>query len=174
MFFVEKCDLPEHSLLSAYRDVGAYTDCYATNVAPGISLVDFIRAFYTSVPFKVERTILNWAVSKPSTDEEAGLLAEAKVDRFAAWNVEARQNDQILLADFRGQTRSWLMCERRVSSGVESTRLYFGSAIVPHGPGGSGESRIGRIYSLLMPFHKLYSQVLLSSAKSRLSAESCE
>ena len=169
MFSVEKCDLPEKSLLSEYRNDGAYTDCYTTDVDRKISQIEYVRAFYTTIPFKVERAILKWAVSKPSTDEEACLLAEAKVETFAAWNVEARRDDQILLSDYRGRTRSWLMSEPS-SNGVEDlTRLYFGSAVVPIRLKETGELRMGRTFGVLLQFHKLYSQVLLSSAKSRLS-----
>ena len=111
MLSVERCDLPKNSLLSEYRNNGVYTDCYAMDIDRKISQIEYIRAFYTTVPFKVERTILKWAVSKPSTDEDACLLAEAKVQTFAAWDVEARRDDQILLTDYRGRTRSWLMSE---------------------------------------------------------------
>ncbi len=170
MFSVERCDLPENSLLAEYRDSGAYTDCYFAEVGRKVSQFEFIRAFYTTVPFKVERMLLKWAVSKPSTDEEACLLAEARVQTFAAWGVEARRDDQILLADYRGRTRSWLMSERISGKAQESTRLYFGSAVVPTQTNETEGRRIGKSFSALLWFHKLYSQVLLSSAKLRLSS----
>ncbi len=170
MFSVERCDLPENSLLSEYRNSGAFTDCYGTEVDRRISQIEYIRAFYTTIPFKVERTILKWAVSKPSSDEEACLLAEAKVETFAAWNVEARRDDQILLSDHRGRTRSWLMSEPSSRNAGESTRLYFGSAVVPIRTRESEDLRMGKTFSVLLQFHKMYSQVLLSSARHRLSA----
>jgi hypothetical protein len=170
VFSVQRCDLPEISLLSEYRRSGAYTDCYAAEVGKKISQIEYIRAFYTTVPFKIERTILKWAVSKPSTDEEACLLAEARVETFAAWNVEARRDDQILLADYRGRTRSWLMSEHLSRKSHDSTRLYFGSAVVPIDDKKTRERPMGNAFSVLLQFHKLYSQVLLSSAKFRLSS----
>ena len=169
MLSVERCDLPENSLLSEYRNNGAYTDCYATDIDRKISQIEYIRAFYTTVPFKVERTILKWAVSKPSTDEEVCLLAEAKVETFAAWDVEARRDDQILLSDYRRRTRSWLMSEPSSSKDGDSTRLYFGSAVVPIRIKETEELRMGKTFSVLLQFHRLYSQVLLSSARSQLS-----
>lgn len=170
MFSVVRCDLPENSLLSEYRDRGAYTDCYATEVDREVSQIDYIQAFYTTVPFRVERTILKWAVSKPSTDEEASLLAKGDVEAFAAWDVEARRNDQILLSDYRGRTRSWLMSEPLSSNAKDSTRLYFGSAVVPVRAKNTDELRMGKTFSILLEFHKLYSKLLLSSAKRRLSS----
>ena len=170
MLSVEKCDLPDNSLLAVYRKDGVYTDCYAIDVNKKISQIEYIRAFYTTVLFKVERMILKWTISKPSTDEEASLLAEAKVETFAAWDVEARRDDQILLSDYRGRTRSWLMSVPSSSKYGDSTRLYFGSAVVPIRIKKNEELRMGRTFSVLLQFHNLYSQVLLSSAKSRLSA----
>lgn len=172
MFSVVRCDLPKNSLLSEYRSNGVYTDCYTALVDKKISQIEYIRAFYTTVPFRVERTILKWAISKPSTDEDVRLLAEGKVETFAAWNVEARRDDQILLSDFRGQTRSWLMSKSSSSNGGDSTRLYFGSAVVPIRAKQTEERRKRNVYSILLQFHKLYSQILLSSAKSRLSSGS--
>ena len=171
MFSIEKCDLPKNSLLSEYRNYGAYTDCYATDVDRKVSQIEYISAFYTTVPFKVERTILKWAVSKPSTDEEACLLAKAEVETFAAWDVEARRDDQILLSDYRGRTRSWLMSEPSSSITGDSTRLYFGSAVNPNRVKETEDLRMGKTFSVLLRFHKLYSQVLLSSTKSRLSSQ---
>lgn len=157
-------ELPEKALLQRYRESGAYTDCYFVDIDRGVSLADYIRAFYTTVPFKTERLILKWAVSKPSTDDEASLLAEAKIERYAAWYVEARGANQILLSDYSDRTRSWLMAK---SSG-SATRLYFGSAVVPKLNPETQERRMGRRFSLLLAFHRLYSQVLLSSARRRL------
>lgn len=170
MFSVVRCDLPGNSLLSKYRDNGVYTDCYTTIVDKNISQVDYIQAFYTTVPFRIERTILRWAISKPSTDEDVRLLAEAKAETFAAWNVEARGDDQILLSDYRGRTRSWLMSETSSSNDGNSTRLYFGSAVVPIRVRQTEGRRKRNAFSVLLRFHKLYSQVLLSSAKSQLSS----
>lgn len=165
---VERCNLPENSLLAVYRIDGAYTDCYATEVDKKISQIEYVRAFYTTALFKVERKILQWAVSKPSTDEEACLLAEASVEKFAAWDVEARRDDQILLSDYRRRTRSWLMSEPSWSKDGDATRLYFGSAVVPIRKQESGEMRMGNTFSFLLSFHRLYAQALLLSAKSRL------
>ncbi len=118
----------------------------------------------------MERMILKWAASKPSTDAEADLLAEARLGAFAAWDVEARRDDQILLSDYRGRTRSWLMSEPLTGNTGNSTRLYFGSAVIPTRGKKTNELRMAKSFSVLLQFHRLYSQVLLSSARSRLSS----
>ena len=155
-------------MLSRYRESGDYTDCYVADVDRVVSHAEYIRAFYTTLPFKTERLILKWAVSKPSTDEDASLLAEGKIDRFAAWYVEERAENQLLLSDFRERTRSWLMTE--ASNG--STRLYFGSAVIKERNPETQERRMGKIFGLLLGFHRLYSRFLLSSARRRLQRAS--
>jgi hypothetical protein len=157
---VVACELPHAALLGRYADGRAYTDCYATDIAASVSHAEYVEAFYTTAVFKLERLILAWVVSKPSTDEEARRLGRGGVDRFAAWSVEARAPDQLLLCDYQHRTRSWLMTARS-PSGREGTRLYFGSAVVARG---------GRPGKLTLGFHKLYSRVLLRAARSRLLA----
>ncbi len=164
MSSVNSCELPERALLQRYRDSGAYTDCYVVDIDYEVSQADYIRAFYTTLPFKTERLILKWVISKPSTDEDAELLAEGKADKFAAWYVEAREANQLLLSDFRDRTRSWLMAE----PADDGTRLYFGSAVVPEVNSETQEAHMGKSFSLLLGFHRLYSRILLSAAKRRL------
>lgn len=162
---VTKSDLPAESLLCTYRERGHYTDCYHTDVAGTVSLAEYVVAFYTTRLFKMERAILALAVSKPSTDEEARKLVDGALDTFAAWRVEMREDAQMLLCDFRGQTRSWFMREQR----ADATRLYFGSAVVSASTGRGDERRMAPTYAVLLPFHRLYSRALLSSARRKLS-----
>jgi len=97
---------------------------------------------------------------------EAAELAQGRRDGFAAWTVEARATDQILLSDFQGRTRSWLMMELLADGG---TRLLFGSAIVPT-QAADGERRIGWGFRALGRFHHFYSLALLASARRRLAS----
>src|SRR5688572_23673048 len=122
------CDLPPDALLRRYRDTGAYTDCYAIEVPGDVSHADYVEAFYTTWVFKLERALLAVFVAKPSTDAQARALAQGEADAFAAWRVEDRATDQLLMCDYRDRTRSWLM---RTALPDGSTRLYFGSAVVP-------------------------------------------
>jgi hypothetical protein len=162
------CDLPPGALLRRYQDSGAYADCYTIEVPRRVSHAEYVEAFYTTFVFKTERVLLSWLVSKPSTDTQAARLARGEVDSFAAWTVEARAAEQLLMADYVGRTKSWLMI---APSGDAATRLYFGSAVVPvHDE--SGQPRMGRSYSALLGFHKLYSRVLLQATAAKITTAS--
>ncbi len=158
--------LPEHALLARYAGNGGYTDCYATDLPGSFSHAEFVAAFYTTWLFKVERAILKWLVAKPSTDDEAAALAQGERHAFAAWTVEASAPNQLLMRDFLGNTRSWLMIEPRHDGGV--TRLYFGSAVVPRKVD-DGRPRLGFSFRALLGFHRRYSRALLSAARARLT-----
>ena len=165
MLSVEPCTLPADALLGVYRSQGAYTDCYTTRIQRPVSHEQFVVAFYTTPVFKLERLILALAVAKPSTDEGARLLAAGKVQEFAAWRVERRSEDQLLLCDYMGRTRSWLMVAPLAQG---QTRLYFGSAVTRRKADAPG---IGTGFSAMLGFHRVYSQVLLRAAKARLERQ---
>jgi len=148
---IEKGALPSDALLQKYVQSGAYTDCYSTTISSEVSLLDFVTAFYTTWLFKLERIILRVVVSKPSTDEEAASVVRGERDKFAAWYVEDRAENQLLMCDFRNQTRSWFM--------VSPGRIYFGSAVIPVQKNS---------FRWLLGFHRLYSRALLAATKSRL------
>ena len=149
-------DLPADALLQRYREQGAYTDCFAIEVPGQVAHAVFVEAFYTTSVFKLERLLLALFVSRPSNDAEARELAGGKREKFAAWSVEARAPGQLLMRDFAGSTRSWLMAE----AAGQCTRLYFGSAVVRSSQGGA--------FRALLGFHKLYSRILLRAAASRV------
>jgi hypothetical protein len=158
--------LPPHALLATYRESGAYTDGYVTTLDRPVALASYIDAFYTTPLFKLERLILAAFAGRPSTDLQARQLAIGQLDTFAAWRVEARQADQILLADLSGRTRSWLMVAPSEGGG---TQLYFGSAVVPVADPASGQRRMGLAFRALLGFHTLYSRALLFSARRKLT-----
>jgi len=166
---VVACAIPEGALLTRYQGDHGYADCYTTVIEATVSHAVFVEAFYTTPLFKIERQILRFAVAKPSTDTQAAQLAVGTVDTFAAWRVEARGADQLLLADISGRTRSWLMVRPETTSAGMSTRLYFGSAVVPTVDPRSGRMRMGLGFSALLGFHRLYSRLLLASARARLA-----
>lgn len=170
MSSIRSCPLPDAALLHAYRDNGAYTDCFAADVAGSISHEQFVAAFYTTWVFKLERAILKWAVAKPSTDAEAKQLAAGAIDKFAAWSVEQRCADQLLMSDFQSRTRSWLMVAPVTVGSIAGTRLYFGSAVVPVTNRKTGKAELGPVFRAMLGFHKLYSVVLLRAAVTRLQA----
>lgn len=167
---IQSCGLPADALLNRYAKSGAFTDCYVAEIAATVSHADFVEAFYTTAVFKLERLILRLLVSFPSTDAEARQLAQGERDSFAAWSVEARATDQLLLSDFRGRTKSWLMVALR-DTGAPGTRLFFGSAVVPVRGASTDRTGLGFVFTALLGFHKLYSRILLRTAVSRLSGE---
>jgi hypothetical protein len=152
--------LPDMSFLNAHRDAKAYTDGYSLDLPFEVTLADYIEAFYTTWLFKLERLVLAALVAKPSSDQQAAELARCERTRFAAWTVEARAADQILMCDFLSKTKSWLMCDGK--------RIYFGSAIVPETVHSNGEAYLGIGFHMLIPFHRLYSKALLRTAASKL------
>jgi hypothetical protein len=160
------CAVPDGALLSRYRNGHDFADCYMTTVDGRIAHDAFVAAFYTTWLFKLERWILQWLVRKPSTDGEAVQLACGAANGFAAWTVEARAADQLLMCDFPGNTRSWLM----VVPEEARTRLYFGSAVVARVDKKTGKRTLGTSFRMLLGFHRLYSRALLSVARRRLEA----
>jgi hypothetical protein len=170
MSSVRTSELPATALLRYYQSSGAYADCYVTDIQGAVSHPQFVEAFYTTPLFKLERLLLRWLAAKPSTDTDAKGLAAGTLDAFAAWRVECRDTNQLLLSDFTGRTRSWLMAATIEPAGAMArTRLYFGSAIVPKVDQRTGRRSLGFLFHALLGFHKLYSRALLRAARSRLA-----
>ncbi len=171
MASIEKCKIPDGALLGRYAKNGNYTDCFVTEVSGPVSHTQYVTAFYTTTVFKLERAILKWVISMPSTDVQAGHLARGSIDAFAAWKVESRCENQLLMSDIRGGTRSWLMVVPVASCGKVRTRLYFGSAVVAKRNPAMGRFSLGLLSRSLLGFHKAYSKVLLYTVRLRLEAQ---
>ena len=149
------------TFLGSYARTGSFTDCYVLTVQDEVSLPELIEAFYTTPIFKVERWILARAINRPSTDVQAHELATGKTQAFSAWKVEHRSETEILMK--AGQTRSWLSVSPVVRP--SSTKLLFGSAVVPVRAGGN----FGFIFHALLGFHRIYSRLLLSAAARQVA-----
>lgn len=162
-------ELPRGALLARYKQEGAYTDCYFVDLPRSVSHAEYVEAFYTTALFKAERLILALAARRRSSDVDAKRLAAGGTSQFAAWSVEERTPNQLLLCDFLGQTRSWLMTAPVEGASPVTTRLYFGSAFVPRRDRASGRTSFGPSFHMLKGFHRLYSRALLSAACARLS-----
>lgn len=160
--------VPANSLLGRYVASGAYADCYVTEVCGSVTHAQFVEAFYTTPLFRLERALLARFASRPSTDEQAGLLAGGHASSFAAWSVEERADNELLLES--GRTRSWLMVAATPGVAPGSTRLYFGSAVVPKSSSSGESGGMGIVFHALLGFHKLYSRALLLSARARLTS----
>ena len=175
MFSIKIRPMPDRALLKQYRDKSptddaeVYADCFSVGVDGAVVLSEFVFSFYTTPVFKLERAILKYLAAKPSSDYEAKQLSDGSIDTFAAWIVEERTDDQLLMCDYRGRTRSWFMVSPIATTGRPKTLLYFGSAVVPIENRKTGKLEIGSGFSLLLGVHKLYSQILLHSAKLRLA-----
>ena len=157
---IAACEAPKQAIHRKYLEEGGYVDCFAVELSGKTSLAAFVEAFYTSWLFKIERAILSIAVSRPSTDAEARELVMGKRKNFAAWSVEQRADNQLLMCDFQSRTRSWFMVE----NDVETTTLYFGSAIAASPASETGRREIPFVFRVLLGFHKLYSRALLGAA----------
>jgi len=161
------CPLPADSLLLSYQANGDFVDCYKTQIAGTVTLAQFISAFYTTPLFKLERFILQSMINKPSTDDQVRQLANSEVTAFAAWTVEVRNDEQLLMCDFQKKTRSWFMLKR--NDVADNTDLYFGSAVVARVDPRSGKSSMGSGFKALLGFHTLYSKLLLNAARKHLN-----
>ena len=161
---VAEAALPSGALLGRYQAANSYTDCFVATVPGCIAQAAFIEAFYTTTLFKLERLALAVLLRRPSSDPEVRRLATGQASGFAAWTVEAREAEQILLRDFMGASRSWLMSVE--DSVACATTLYFGTALLP--PPGRG--RLGSGFRALIPLHRPYARALLRSAVRRLKS----
>ena len=147
--------LPVGSLLESYPAAGGYVDCFSAEVPRPVSLPQLIEAFYTSRAFRPERWLIGALLGKRASNSDVARLAAGEAERFSAWSVEARREDQILLCDYQGRTRSWLM----VAPVPGGTQLHFGSAVVKPGD---------PVFKALLGFHRFYSRVLLKGAVRNL------
>lgn len=163
---VRATEIPQDSLLGVYVASGAYADCYVTELPAAVTHAQFVEAFYTTALFKLERLLLGLFLFRPSTDGQAKQLAQGQLSSFAAWSVEARAVNQIVLA--AGRTRSWLMVMPRTGPDARLTCLYFGSAVVPPRSSSGTRASMGFVFTALLGFHRLYSRALLFSARTRL------
>jgi hypothetical protein len=168
MLSITKCQVPANTMLDKYLKSGAYADCYFTEISQLVSFSEFIFAFYTTPLFKLERLILKFTVSKPSTDAEARQLANGAREGFAAWTVEGRGENELLMCDFLRRTHSWFI----VAPVDETrTRLYFGSAVSSRQDPKTGKLSLGPVFQALLGFHQIYSVLLLYSAKLRIQSQ---
>ena len=164
---IHTSDLPSNALLEKYKQAGAFVDCYYINMNKQVTLAEYIHAFYTTPIFKIERTILSIFARRPSSDSQAKELSLGNSDTFSIWSVEQRLENQILLCEFTGNTRSWLMVATSKTD-ASNTRLYFGSTVIPK-ESDDGKKTFGVLFHLLGGFHRLYSRALLKAAAKKVT-----
>ena len=172
---IEACPLPDEALLRRHSPDapdgpdGGYCDAYTTVVGGRVGLADYVHAFYTSAAFAPERLLLALVLRHPGDGERARRLGEGRTDAFSGWRVESRAPGQLLLADVREHTRSWLMVRDEAADGAAATRLWFGSAVLPRVDPATGRGELGVVFRALLGFHRVYSRVLLRSATAALA-----
>ena len=161
--YVNEVPLPEGALLGEFVDRGEYTDCFVASVAGDVTFPEYVESFYTTRLFKLERHILRWLASMPSTDDEAREVSRNEIHEFAAWTEYRRSDNQLVMMDFRQQTCSWFMLAPQDSGSL----LYFGSAVMRNRETKQGKS-LTWTYRCLLGFHRLYSRALLQAAVKRI------
>ncbi len=165
---IQAGEFPPEALLEKYAREEAYTDCYFMDMPRAVSLEQYVEAFYTTPLFKAERCLLALAL-KPSTDLKARQLAQGQTDDFAVWTVVSRLPQQLLLQDLTGRIRSWFMVAPHVDGAFETTRLYFGSAVLPLARSPGQPPKFGLAFDALFGFHRLYTRALMAAARAKLS-----
>ena len=108
----------------------------------------------------------------PADDGDAHALAQGSATTFSVWYVGERTATQVLMCDRYERTRSWF---RVVPLDGDRTLLQFGSAVAAApgtaAPGSAASepavkvSAPSAVFRLLLQFHIVYSQLLLSAAK---------
>lgn len=166
----QPCPLPAGALLSRYADPtrAAHTDAFVAEAPGSISLEALILAFYSGRILTLELLAIHLLFGKPGSKACAERLSSGQADTFSAWRVEDRDSNQLLMREsIGGATRSWLMVDPQLTGSAPATRLYFGSAVLPaRGP--QNPPRMGPLFQPLLPFHKVYSRLLLDGAVARL------
>jgi hypothetical protein len=165
VFGITRLTAPIESLHISFRGQqperwGGYHDCFCVFIRSQVTLQQFVEAFYTSRLFRVERILLGTFLKLPSSDADAYALARGTRSTFAVWNTLVRTETELLMEDRFGRTRSWFRIQPGGSSGTD---MCFGSAV-------AGRRRTNRGFAMSLPFrmllgfHVIYSQLLLSAA----------
>lgn len=161
---VEAAPVPAASLLATAPGERAYADCWSCEIAGSAGLSQLIEAFFTCPAFRPERLTLA-AIGKGGSDAEARALAQGETDRFAAWTLVERREDEILLEDFAHRTRCWLA----VAPKGAHTRVSFGTAILARTGEGGADRAENLAFRALVPFHRFYARRLIASAARRIA-----
>jgi hypothetical protein len=163
---VSDAPVPSDSLLGRLAaERGAFADAYRVLLPQRASLAQCVEAFYTTRLFKLERWLIG-RTGRPSSDADVRAVARGEGRRMAAWTVEARTANELLMHEDSGITRSWFKVEAGEGG---TTVLWFGSALVPRRRGPRGEPRFGGLFHVLLGFHRGYSRALLRAAARRLA-----
>eukprot|EP00892_Ulva_mutabilis_P011547 jgi/Ulvmu1/8765/UM048_0020.1 len=174
---VTACDVPDDSLLNYVSQTQKvwYTDCYTTPICRQSRIVShagavdaLCKAFFRSWPMKAELWLLSLSGSDSPTDDEIVRTQFAEEDSVSVFRVALRGPGEILFDSYQTFAFTW-MSVYKDSDGYIS-EVKFGSALTGAGYRGV-PLQTYMIYQALMPFHYLYSRVLLSQAAKQLTVD---
>eukprot|EP01025_Chloroclados_australasicus_P031131 TRINITY_DN31418_c0_g1_i1.p1 TRINITY_DN31418_c0_g1~~TRINITY_DN31418_c0_g1_i1.p1 ORF type:complete len:239 (-),score=15.46 TRINITY_DN31418_c0_g1_i1:60-776(-) len=165
------CKVPEHSALHYVSQTQRvwYEDCYSIRVpladlpkrSPVRQTDDFIRAFFRTWPMAAERR-LTAGLGYKSMPDDAILESDFDTnDQGGEFRVLIRNTGDVLFDAFDSFAFSWLGLLWHPDS--QELELLFGSALTGAGYRGIPLQNY-LMYQLAMPFHRFYSQLLLSQA----------
>jgi hypothetical protein len=166
---VTASELPPESLLARLRGPECYRDAFRASVAGDVSLGELITAFFSSRVFLTERMALH-LIGRGAGHRDIAALAAGRTERFAAWEVEAREENELLMHDFLDKTCCWLaVSSRREDAALDAplpvpetgrAYIWFGTAV---------REFEGPIVSRLRDAHRWYARLLLEAAARRLA-----
>ncbi|MEL6915137.1 MAG: hypothetical protein AAFP13_11620 [Pseudomonadota bacterium] len=153
---LRRAEVPRESLLAPYlSEPGTHVDAYVVSSGHSVDLSMYVEAMFCSPVFRLERAILQVFAGARSSAAQVAALASGEGSRMAVWTVEARTPSELLLTVPETPIRTWLAVEPGV--------LWFGSVVRAE------QGRLPLLMRLSLPFHALYSRVLLWSAARRVS-----
>ena len=151
--------LPPQSLLARIRGPECYRDAFRASVAGEVSLGELVTAFFSSRAFLAERMALH-LIGRGADHADIAALAAGRTERFAAWQMEAREENELLMHDFLDQTCCWLAVSHGAGGPLPEPRpgttdIWFGTAV---------REFEGPIVSRLRGAHRWYARKLLGAA----------
>ena len=161
---IRPCPLPADALLARYAGAGAYTDCYALDVAGAVSHAAYVEAFYTGRMFKIERFLLGLLLSKPSTDIR-GQAAGDRKNRSLLGLASGRPKRQSSAVARPHQRQNGIVAHGSSAGGGDHTGNP--SVFWVCRPGGYDRSNGGATHGHNVRVVTLVSQALLANSPGR-------
>eukprot|EP00045_Choanoeca_perplexa_P002911 m.27622 g.27622 ORF g.27622 m.27622 type:complete len:189 (-) comp11764_c0_seq1:101-667(-) len=162
---VSRRDVPNGSFLKSMKDEGYNCDTFVLPLpnAPPADLNKYIRAFFSSPVFQLERYVLQYAAGISIEDQDIRKCGFEVGDKLGVWGVTERCDNEALALWSQGSTDGcswWRLEHTREGDPV----LMFGSGI--------RTNNASKAYRLAMvPLtqgHYLYSRILLWSTGRNL------
>lgn len=164
MYKVSRTRVPKNTLLKTYEAMeGSEADCFQVDVEGRPDIQRFIRIFFDTWVFRLERRVLSLMGVDYATTDDVIALAKGRQSSLAAWTTLERNANEIILAFDKPTGRTWLQVSTS-DEGAETTRLSFGSALLPKRHSSKSKPAIGKLLKASLPIHRLYARILLAAA----------